>query len=64
MISLEVMNTYLTKAVLAGQSIPWESIRYLIGEVNYGGRVMDDWDRRLVACYLDEFFGDFIFDKH
>ena len=25
---------------------------------------MDDWDRRLVACYLDEFFGDFIFDKH
>jgi len=25
---------------------------------------MDDWDRRLVSCYLEEFFGDFVFDDH
>lgn len=61
-ISMDCLETYLTKAALQNEEIPWESIRYLIGEVNYGGRVMDDWDRRLVRCYLEEFFGDFVFD--
>lgn len=25
---------------------------------------MDDWDRRLANCYLEEYFGDFVFDDH
>ena len=29
----------------------------------YGGRVIDDYDRRIVNTYMDEYFGDFIFDK-
>lgn len=61
---MDCLNTYLTRAEQLKQQIPWQSIRYVIGEVNYGGRVMDDWDRRLVNCYLEEFFGDFVFDEH
>lgn len=61
---MDCLNTYLAKAHNAGEEIPWQSIRYIIGEVNYGGRVMDDWDRRLINCYLEEFFGDFVFDDH
>lgn len=30
----------------------------------YGGRVTDDWDRRIVNTYLHEFMGDFIFDQN
>ena len=30
----------------------------------YGGRVTDNCDRRVVACYLDEYMGDFIFDTN
>ena len=30
----------------------------------YGGRVTDDFDRRILVTYLDEYMGDFIFDKN
>jgi dynein heavy chain len=42
--------------------IPWGSLRYLIGEAMYGGRVTDDYDRRVLMTYLDEYMGDFLFD--
>lgn len=30
----------------------------------YGGRVTDDFDRRVLNTYLKEFLGDFIFDSN
>lgn len=30
----------------------------------YGGRVTDDYDRRILVCYLEEYMGDFLFDKN
>lgn len=42
--------------------LPWNSLKYLIGEVMYGGRVIDDYDRRIVNVYMDEYMGDFLFD--
>lgn len=31
-------------------------------QVMYGGRVIDDFDRRIVRVYMDEYMGDFLFD--
>jgi hypothetical protein len=45
------------------ESIPWSTLRYLIGEAMYGGRVSDSFDRRVLSTYLDEYMGDFLFDK-
>lgn len=35
--------------------VPWEDLRYLFGEIMYGGHITDDWDRRLCRTYLEEY---------
>ena len=62
-ISHLLINTYLTKAHDNGDdTLPWGTLRYLIGEAMYGGRVSDSFDRRVLNTYLDEYLGDFLFD--
>jgi len=46
------------------EELPWETLRYLIGEAMYGGRVTDNNDRRVMTCYLLEYMGEFIFDSN
>ncbi|XP_043489632.1 dynein axonemal heavy chain 10 [Polistes fuscatus] len=58
-----IIDTYLTKALkLNDARIPWNSLKYLIGEVMYGGRIIDSYDRRVSETYMNEFFGDFLFN--
>eukprot|EP00744_Colponema_vietnamica_P001395 GILI01002309.1.p1 GENE.GILI01002309.1~~GILI01002309.1.p1 ORF type:complete len:1648 (+),score=540.15 GILI01002309.1:478-4944(+) len=62
-ISFRLLSMYLTKAYdNKDEVLPWGSLRYLIGEAMYGGRVTDDFDRRVLVTYLDEYMGDFLFD--
>lgn len=42
---------------------PWDAIRYLISEVTYGGRVTDEWDRRLLNVYASEYFNQVIISE-
>ncbi|XP_040439457.1 dynein heavy chain 10, axonemal [Falco naumanni] len=62
-VCMEILNTYLTKAFQQNDGeIPWNSLKYLIGEVMYGGRAIDSFDRRILTVYMDEYLGDFLFD--
>uniref|UniRef100_A0A1I8PY36 AAA+ ATPase domain-containing protein n=1 Tax=Stomoxys calcitrans TaxID=35570 RepID=A0A1I8PY36_STOCA len=49
-ISASVLHNYLE----GSNRIPWEDLRYLFGEIMYGGHITDDWDRRLCQTYLAE----------
>lgn len=41
-ISVSVLYNYLE----ANAKVPWEDLRYLFGEIMYGGHITDDWDRK------------------
>ena len=45
----EVLYNYLE----GNDATPWEDLRYMFGEVFYGGHITDAMDRRLCISYLD-----------
>lgn len=64
-ISQKLISMYLNKAQENNEEdLPWDTLRYLIGEAMYGGRVTDNNDRRVMSCYLLEYLGEFIFDSN
>jgi dynein heavy chain len=38
------------------EQIPFETLRYVVGEVNYGGRITDYLDQRSARCILSQYF--------
>ena len=37
-------------------NIPWQALRYMVSEANYGGRVTDPMDRRAINLILEDFY--------
>lgn len=48
---------------LKEQQTPWTAIKFVIGEIAYGGRVTDTWDRRTIAAILDCYLTPKILDS-
>ncbi|CAI5672498.1 unnamed protein product [Oreochromis niloticus] len=53
-VSEKLLSLYLNDY----EEIPWDALKYLIAGVNYGGHVTDDWDRRLLTTYINDYFCD------
>jgi len=43
--------------------VPWEDLRYIFGEIMYGGHVVNDFDRLLVNNYLEHFLKDELLEE-
>jgi dynein heavy chain len=43
--------------------VPWEDLRYLFGEIMYGGHIIDDYDRLVSNTYLEWFMRDELLDE-
>ncbi|KAG8148041.1 hypothetical protein E2320_022638 [Naja naja] len=53
-VSENLLSLYLDEY----EDTPWDALKYLIAGVNYGGHVTDDWDRRLLTTYINDYFCD------
>eukprot|EP00438_Fugacium_kawagutii_P029236 Skav229571 [mRNA] locus=scaffold568:673830:686456:+ [translate_table: standard] len=44
--------TICAQAHRLDSDVPWPDIRYIFGEIMYGGHITDQWDRRVCNTYL------------
>lgn len=59
-VSREQVRLYL----ISQDQVPWVTLQYLIAAVNYGGRVTDDKDVRLISAVLKGYFNPNMFDPN
>ena len=55
---LNVSAKHLYSFLAGGQPPAWEALSYLTADCNYGGRVTDLNDRRLMRSLLSRFYND------
>lgn len=66
---LKICLSQLHMFLLEYEDIPFKVLSYTAGQINYGGRVTDDWDRRCLMNVLADYYKpevvnpDYVFDK-
>ena len=52
-VSISILRNMLHEET---KNLPWDALRYLTGEISFGGRVTDDWDRRTLNTLLCKYY--------
>lgn len=55
---LEISTKQLRMFLDLYDEVPFKALRYLVGQLNYGGRVTDEWDLRTIIHILDDYFNE------
>jgi dynein heavy chain len=55
----DVLNNYVESRA----QLPWADLKYIWGEIMYGGHITDSWDRRCMSAYLDVLLVDDLVDE-
>ena len=46
-------NSFTGSYLNDNPQVPWDDLRYIFGEIMYGGHITDPWDRRTNNVYLE-----------
>jgi len=49
-----MLSSYLNEF----EETPWTALKYIIGNIFYGGSITDVWDKRLLDVYVNQFFSE------
>ncbi|XP_037870398.1 dynein axonemal heavy chain 2 isoform X3 [Bombyx mori] len=52
----DVSDNLLSNYLEEYDEVPWDALRYLFAIINYGGHITDDWDKRVLIAYINQFF--------
>ena len=52
----QVSDNLLANYLEEYEEVPWDALRYLFAIINYGGHITDDWDKRVLIAYINQFF--------
>ena len=55
-----VLQNYMSTAPAR---VPWRDLRYLFGEIMYGGHIVNDFDRLLTNTYLEYYLRDALLEE-
>jgi len=53
---LDISQAQLVMFLNFFEKIPWDALKYMVAEANYGGRVTDGNDRVCISTLLDDFY--------
>jgi len=57
-----VLNNYMETNASSGK-IPWDDLRYIFGEIMYGGHIVNNEDRRFCASFLENLMNEKILEE-
>lgn len=60
---LKISQSQLKMFLDEYKDIPFEALRYMVAEANYGGRVTDPKDRRCIATLLETYYNPAVLKK-
>lgn len=60
---LKISQSQLFQFLEFYDDIPWDALRYMVAEANYGGRVTDPMDRRCINVILSDYYTPEILDN-
>ncbi|KAG7305961.1 hypothetical protein JYU34_008524 [Plutella xylostella] len=54
----DVSDNLLANYLEEYEEVPWDALRFLFAIINYGGHITDDWDKRVLVAYINQFFNE------